>query len=364
MVADFDSVLVSKLAVIVKEREDGSKKVRLVLDLRRSGYNNLVKCEERIVLPRLKDLVDEALELLEAASFTDGSVYLLIADFEDAFRSLGLAESEFRYLFAKHPVDGYVNFRTVHCGGAACPLIWGRGAAFLGRSGSSLFKESEVRLQVYVDDPAVLLSGPKVTAERNARILMWWWLVLGVRISWNKALLQQKAKWIGATVDLSSNNRVLGTIPEQFCKKVVADIDECLALSAIPMAKVRRLAAGISAVLWAHVAPLWAACADADGPKVALARVKHALTWQRALFTSSGHVLSKSFDVWARWAVPRIHMYIDASPWGYGAFLTLDSVPAEYLAGGWTEEDLQRFSLTLGARGGKPFGRPWRSSLR
>ena len=89
--AGFESVLVSKLAVIVKDREDGTKKVRLVLDLRRSGYNHFVKCEERIVLPRLKDLVDEALSLMEETTHTGDSIFLLIADFEDAFHSLGLA---------------------------------------------------------------------------------------------------------------------------------------------------------------------------------------------------------------------------------------------------------------------------------
>ena len=76
--------------------------------------------------------------------------------------------------------------------------------------------------------------------------------------------------------------------------------------------------------------------------------MKHALTWQRALFTCSGYVLFKSFDVWAKWAVPRIHMYIDASPSGYSAFFTLDSVLTEYLAGAWTESDLNYFGLKLG----------------
>ena len=364
VMADFESVLVSKLAVIVKEREDGTQKVRLVLDLRRSGYNNVVKCEERIVLPRLKDLVDEALSLMEENSATDSSVFLLIADFEDAFHSLGLAESEYQYLFAKHPSNGYVSFRTVLCGGAACPLVWGRGAAFLGRSGAALFEESEARLQVYVDDPAALLAGPRAKAEHHARVLLWWWLALGIRVSWKKAKFQQRAKWIGADVDLTGSDRVTVTIPDDFCNKVVTDIDETLKHLSVPVTKLRKLAgkvgwaASISAVLWSHVAPLWAASADAgtshrsSSGTVAVARVRHALVWQKALFQYGGHALAKTFHLGAKWALPRVHIYIDASPWGYGAFLTWDSAPVEYLAGGWTEDDLSRFSLTLGdARG-------------
>ncbi len=57
---DFESVLVSKLAVIIKTKEDGTLKVRGVLDLRRSKYNSFVKGSERIVVPRLRDLVEEA----------------------------------------------------------------------------------------------------------------------------------------------------------------------------------------------------------------------------------------------------------------------------------------------------------------
>ena len=54
---------VSKLACIIKTRPDGSEKVRLVIDMRQSGYNSLVRAAERLVLPRLKDLVEDVLSL-------------------------------------------------------------------------------------------------------------------------------------------------------------------------------------------------------------------------------------------------------------------------------------------------------------
>eukprot|EP00971_Amphidinium_carterae_P127010 2516276-Amphidinium_carterae.1 len=37
---------------------------------------------------------------------------ILIADFADAFHSLGVHESDWPYLIAKHPVQGYVSYRT------------------------------------------------------------------------------------------------------------------------------------------------------------------------------------------------------------------------------------------------------------
>ena len=56
----FGGALVSKLACIIKVRDDRTRKVRNVLDLRRSGYNEMVSLPERVVLPRLRDLLHDA----------------------------------------------------------------------------------------------------------------------------------------------------------------------------------------------------------------------------------------------------------------------------------------------------------------
>ena len=47
----------SKMAIIVKIKDDGSKKHRLIVDLKRSGKNALAYMAERVVLPRLQDAV-------------------------------------------------------------------------------------------------------------------------------------------------------------------------------------------------------------------------------------------------------------------------------------------------------------------
>lgn len=49
---------VSKLALLVKPKEDGSVKSRIIIDLLRSGGNARCKVPERIVLPRVADVVD------------------------------------------------------------------------------------------------------------------------------------------------------------------------------------------------------------------------------------------------------------------------------------------------------------------
>eukprot|EP00969_Alexandrium_andersonii_P111855 4940245-Alexandrium_andersonii.AAC.1 len=51
----FGGGTVSKVALILKTKADGSTKRRLVVDLRRSGGNALARAPQRIVLPRIVD---------------------------------------------------------------------------------------------------------------------------------------------------------------------------------------------------------------------------------------------------------------------------------------------------------------------
>ena len=56
----------------------------------------------------------------------------MVADFEDAFHTLHVDPSEWRYLVARHPVRGFVGYRTVLCGGAGCPHAVGTCCSVLG----------------------------------------------------------------------------------------------------------------------------------------------------------------------------------------------------------------------------------------
>eukprot|EP00434_Breviolum_minutum_P040624 symbB.v1.2.036105.t1/scaffold5010.1/size60825/7 len=48
----------SRMALLLKEKPDGTTKRRIILDMRRSGGNSRAKVRERIILPRLGDVVD------------------------------------------------------------------------------------------------------------------------------------------------------------------------------------------------------------------------------------------------------------------------------------------------------------------
>eukprot|EP00969_Alexandrium_andersonii_P180636 7982573-Alexandrium_andersonii.AAC.1 len=60
-----DDCPTNRLALVSKLRPDGGVKRRTVWGLRRSLVNGLVRQVERVVLPRLSDLVEDTVDLLQ-----------------------------------------------------------------------------------------------------------------------------------------------------------------------------------------------------------------------------------------------------------------------------------------------------------
>ena len=133
--AKYGQLIQSSVGVIVKQKKEG-KKVRLVHDLRRSGVNENIKCSERLVLPRLKDAVDDALDLFEGLAPGE-QVALMSLDFKDAFKQLPVRHSEKRFL-AGQALGGFFVYHVVLFGIKTGPLVWARIAALVSRATQSL----------------------------------------------------------------------------------------------------------------------------------------------------------------------------------------------------------------------------------
>lgn len=110
--AKYGLLVPSAMGLIVKTKADGSKKGRLVHDLRRSDVNSHIVFEERLVLPRLRDAVEDVLSLMESAS-PEEQILLMSADFADAFKQLPAMHREKRYLSGK--ALGGFSFITRYC---------------------------------------------------------------------------------------------------------------------------------------------------------------------------------------------------------------------------------------------------------
>ncbi len=153
----------SKVALLVKDKPHGTRKSRLIIDLLRSGINGEVENPERVVLPRVSDLTESVLDL-QALSPQTG-VELATLDFEDAFHTLSLREEDRANMVFKTG-SGWAAFSRLCCGMASAPLIWARVAAAGCRLGQAMFRPSELRLQCFVDDPAMAVRGaPGVRAK-------------------------------------------------------------------------------------------------------------------------------------------------------------------------------------------------------
>ena len=169
-------VVVSKVAALTKLKEDGTIKLRIIVDMLRSMVNAFVKLEERIVLPRLFDVVVDLLLLLGVALGHPGEIVeMLVMDWSDAFHTIEVLAKERMYQVFKGVNGKFVMYRTVVFGGGGAPLVWGRAAALLGRSGQALFSDHEARIQIYVDDPWSTWRGtPQNIRKLQARLLAWW----------------------------------------------------------------------------------------------------------------------------------------------------------------------------------------------
>ena len=139
--------------------------MRFVVDLRRSGINGEAEIPERVVLPRIIDFAHSIVNLQEAhvhgtsaQDHPQKEVELLTLDFADAFYTLWLRPSD-RGSLVFQVADGRAVFNRLCFGMAGAPLIWGRLAAAACRLGQACFKADELRLQCYVDDPAVAALG-------------------------------------------------------------------------------------------------------------------------------------------------------------------------------------------------------------
>jgi len=177
--------IINKLGVLVKEKMEHDKvirKSRIIWDIRRSGANMCCHQGERIILPRLLDLAAGALE-----GYRDHQpCWVAAIDIKDAFLNIPAGKDRFALTAAKpkrKPQDELQVFDTLVFGAASSPTVWGRFAAWLGRTLSAI--EPRASTQIFVDDPAFVLRGERDEAvEQLTNILLWTAVAGGKDISW------------------------------------------------------------------------------------------------------------------------------------------------------------------------------------
>ena len=91
---ELGDVIVSKVALLLKQRADGTWKLRVIIDMLRSWVNSPVRLQERLILPRLMDVVSDLLGLARHAVAPQAMLDQMTLDWADAFHSFKVHPDE------------------------------------------------------------------------------------------------------------------------------------------------------------------------------------------------------------------------------------------------------------------------------
>ena len=286
----------TQLACLVKHK-NGKEKVRLIVDMRRSGINGCVRLYERIVLPRMSDVAQSVRELFNLMTPQEHLEFLVI-DFSDAFYTLRLDPRERPWVCVKGLDSCYYLPKSV-CFGLACgPLLWGRVAAAAMRLAQSAVGGAEARLQCFVDDPIIVARGMSMRDRSRCfmKVLLLW-RCLGFKLAWHKAQRGHQVTWIGATLSIEgdSGRDLKVALPPDKTEKILLAFEELRSYKGMILTKQLERLCGLFAWVaniipacrpW--VAQLWAAVElpkqrNAAGPSKTSTRVRKGLTFVRQI---------------------------------------------------------------------------------
>ena len=162
--AGLKGTTISKLGLIVKTKEGGAKKRRIIIDLRRSGGNRKAVLPERLILPRPMDAITMVRRMhaskAELERPQDKTLELVMIDVSDAYMHLAVAEEEKGHCLAPALDDEHwLLFIALLFGFKTAPLTWSRAAACVARLLQSVIPAERGTHQVYLDDSLWVLGG-------------------------------------------------------------------------------------------------------------------------------------------------------------------------------------------------------------
>ena len=268
------------MALIIKEKEDGSKKRRLVIDLRRSNGNARCRVNERIILPRLDDVVKMSQDVysrkkelmkivaereVRAARESEAiEMEFVLIDLADAFCHFGVNPKEYRHCVAPDEKgQGVLVFVAMLFGFKAAPLLMGRLGAAAARMAQSMYDPAELQMQLYVDDLIALLRGPRNHRNMMLAGLLYTLHAFGIQVALKKGERGPKVGWIGASLELSTGEDGEATIhvgiQRKMLDEIVTKIRSWKTQGMIPIRELRSLSGKLSWVAGAIPRLRWVA---------------------------------------------------------------------------------------------------------
>ena len=364
VVARWPGAIGTKIATLVKAKPDGTLKVRFAVDMRRSGVNGAAHCDERIVLPRALDAVQDILALWARAGPGE-EVELLTVDIADAFLNLRIAEEERGFAVVRDAEGTYYAYRGVPFGLGTAPLTWGRTSALLTRAAQAMHHRDKHRAETYVDDPLLVVRGNEQERARRLLITLVFWSALGARLALHKLHRGTVVPWIGAELQITKGG-VRVQLDKARTESLLAKVEEALGGRGL-VKGLRSLAGELSWVagLVPQVRPwvtmLWAAVTTMLSPAppgtrqrprgtVFMPMVERPLLWIRSFLRGERGGISRHHALRPLKQV-QFHVRTDASTTGFGGILlSQEGVPLRY----WHAELPPEVLSALGLPAGEP----------
>jgi hypothetical protein len=330
--------ILNKVGIVVKERA-GIVKRRLILNTKLSNVKLASRKCQRVILPRLLDAVLRTLALMACITGLGLSIDLLVLDFTEAFWQIPIAPNERRFFGGMIPIDGvrkYFVYLRAAQGSRCAPLLWGRVAALVMRLTQSLFVANTVALMCFVDDPLAVLSGTPLERKLYAAVIVLVWEALGFGLAFKKGQFGKKVTWIGGTFSVDATG-ITASVKQSIIDDIIMDLERFSMVNIISLKELHSFvgkvnhAAGLLPTLRPFIQPLWAALHDKDfsnAPNGTIwkRQIDQALTWLSVFFRDSAPGIVRRFDLKAFQRIgPTVEVGTDASPWGLGGWLAVDS---------------------------------------
>ena len=231
--------MLSRFGLVIRTRNNKTKK-RIILDLKESLISALSGRTNRVVLPRLTDHILALLEELDIIYDEDSAevddlpdliedddddddddsfdVEQFILDFCEAFWQVPLRPDERRYFVGKIK-NIVLSYRRAAQGSRNGPLAWASVVSLPVRMVQAIFRtsclaprntqtaskierrrEPGLKMQTYVDDPAMALRGSKTQRDESIATVILLWSSLGFDLSYAKASRGRAVSWIGSDI--------------------------------------------------------------------------------------------------------------------------------------------------------------------
>ena len=260
---DYGKGTCSKMALLLKEKPDGSTKRRIILDMKRSGGNSRAVVKERIILPRLNDVVVMVKNLKsrereffdqmiasgldrEKASREVGEREFVLVDLADAFCHFAVAAEELCHCVTPDETsDGCLLWVAMLFGYKAAPLIMARLSAAIGRMVASFMMPYEGQLQIYVDDLIICLQGGELHRNVVLAGVLYTLAAMGVQVSLGKGERGVKVTWIGAEIELWHTVITLA-LPSKLKMEMLETLKDWASKSMISLKELRSVTGRLS----------------------------------------------------------------------------------------------------------------------